>query len=127
MTKQGMKTLRPVSTLERRRFYLWFGEISYQTVANKMTDKARGNRGPKSGQTAFEKRLRTEEGKPKMKIRHEGGVIIEGVDNLLIRLSRCCKAVPGDDIVGYITKVWNPLSIEKTVQMFNFLSGTKPS
>ena len=40
----------------------------------------------------------------KMKIRHEGGVVIQGVQNLMIRISRCCNPVPGDPIVGYITK-----------------------
>ncbi|MCQ2545961.1 MAG: bifunctional (p)ppGpp synthetase/guanosine-3',5'-bis(diphosphate) 3'-pyrophosphohydrolase [Clostridia bacterium] len=34
----------------------------------------------------------------------ETGVVVEGVDNLMIRLARCCTPVPGDEIIGYITK-----------------------
>ena len=34
----------------------------------------------------------------------ENGIIVKGVDNCLVRLSKCCNPVPGDSIVGYVTR-----------------------
>ena len=38
------------------------------------------------------------------KQRENPGIVVKGADNLMIRVARCCNPVPGDDIVGFITK-----------------------
>lgn len=40
----------------------------------------------------------------KQVIKSPEGVVIEGIDNCLVKLSKCCAPLPGDDIIGFITR-----------------------
>ena len=41
---------------------------------------------------------------PRPVSKSEQGIIVEGLDNCLVKFSRCCTPVPGDEIVGFITR-----------------------
>ncbi|MCX4370362.1 MAG: bifunctional (p)ppGpp synthetase/guanosine-3',5'-bis(diphosphate) 3'-pyrophosphohydrolase [Dysosmobacter sp.] len=41
---------------------------------------------------------------PRPMSKSEQGIIVEGLDNCLVKFSRCCTPVPGDEIVGFITR-----------------------
>lgn len=88
-----------------------FGELSAQMVANRLTldlrkkqeeqaEKERLAKLMSSGQTASESEstVSGEAGK------ENDGVMIQGVSDLMVRLAKCCNPVPGDKIVGYVTK-----------------------
>lgn len=38
------------------------------------------------------------------KVKNESGIEVKGVDDVLVRLSRCCNPVPGDEIMGFVTR-----------------------
>lgn len=48
-----------------------------------------------------------------LKTRPSSGIIVEGVDNCLVKFARCCTPIPGDEIIGFITKGFG-VSIHRT-------------
>jgi len=42
--------------------------------------------------------------RPGSRIRPPAGVHVEGLDDVMVRLSRCCTPVPGDEILGFVTR-----------------------
>ena len=48
-----------------------------------------------------------------MREKSEDGIVVQGLSNCLVKFSKCCTPVPGDDIVGFITR-GNGVSIHRT-------------
>jgi GTP diphosphokinase / guanosine-3',5'-bis(diphosphate) 3'-diphosphatase len=73
-----------------------FGDASAPSVANRIRDEVKHD-----NVVDFTKIGR----KPAVRksVRRSSGVRIAGVDDVLVRLSKCCSPVPGDPIMGYVT------------------------
>ncbi|WHY76311.1 bifunctional (p)ppGpp synthetase/guanosine-3',5'-bis(diphosphate) 3'-pyrophosphohydrolase [Neobacillus sp. WH10] len=79
-----------------------YNGVTALQVANRLTEKWRKKRDQEQS-ASITNVISDLKSFPSSKKR-ESGVRVQGIDNLLIRLSRCCNPVPGDEIVGYITK-----------------------
>ncbi len=90
---------------------LGYGDVAVPGVANKLTEAIR--EAQQAAETAELQRELLEEGHEIKRVETAltqrqkataDDIVIAGVDNLLVRLGRCCTPVPGDDVTGYITK-----------------------
>ncbi|MDR0138236.1 bifunctional (p)ppGpp synthetase/guanosine-3',5'-bis(diphosphate) 3'-pyrophosphohydrolase [Metabacillus idriensis] len=78
-----------------------YNGITAAQVANRLTEKWRKKRDMEQEKDISEV---ISEVRPYSSKKRDSGVRVKGIDNLLIRLSKCCNPVPGDEIVGFITK-----------------------
>lgn len=79
-----------------------YNGITAAQIANRLTDKLRKQRDLEQDKNLTDAVSDMKQSTSTR--RRDAGVQVSGIDNLLIRLSKCCNPVPGDEIVGFITK-----------------------
>ena len=84
-----------------------YGGLTAVRAANRLKDElARSAKAEKK--TALDKVSEAAERREQQAAKREGkavhGVLVAGLDNCLVKFSRCCTPVPGDEIVGFITR-----------------------
>ena len=88
-----------------------YGGISAQKVVNKIADELRqiDRQNAKKEETLgiFN------DNKPTGKQKPVHGIVVEGLDNCLVKFSKCCTPVAGDNVVGFITRGYG-VSVHRT-------------
>ncbi len=80
-----------------------YGGMNTVTVVNRLRDELTRHRSGKS-KSELDKMQERAERRTQRPEKAIQGVLVQGLDNCLIKFSRCCTPVPGDPIVGYITR-----------------------
>ncbi len=98
---QTVATRMSFSKVEELYASLGYGGTKIARVVNRIHNEISKNAPatPESDETVAEKIAAS----PKPKTSNSG-VIVPGVDNCLVKFARCCTPIPGDSIIGFITR-----------------------
>ena len=78
-----------------------FGGITALQLANRLAEKKKQQQ---KAQQLIETEVDGQRDVNEKEIVTDSGVYVDGMDNLLVNLGKCCSPIPGDDIIGYITR-----------------------
>lgn len=78
-----------------------YGGLTVNKVVGKLREEYRQAMKKEKPETEI---VQSEQTPQKKKKTASNGVIVEGIEGCLVRFSRCCNPVPGDEIIGYITR-----------------------
>lgn len=79
-----------------------YGGITASQICTRLTEKMKQDQ--EENVELNESALDVKPVSPLRRNKPAHGVRVKGIDNLLVRFARCCNPVPGDDIIGYITR-----------------------
>jgi len=81
-----------------------YGAITTNKIISRLKEEFRRNATHEELVKKGLKKKGVLKGKEKRQKIPESGIVVKGIDNCLVKLSRCCNPVPGDEIIGYITR-----------------------
>lgn len=76
-----------------------YGRVDKEEVIDRLLPEEKKAKPPAEvRETSFEKVMRKVIRGP------ETGIVLDGVDNLLVRFAKCCNPLPGEEVVGYVSR-----------------------
>ena len=93
-----------VTSLDDMYAAIGYGGITSTRVVNRFRDEIARAAKQNTQKTAIDKINEAAERRNGKPVKAVNGVLGEGMDNCLIKFSRCCTPVPGDPVVGFITR-----------------------
>jgi len=110
---QGILKKLSANSMDDLYASIGFGGMTATKAVNRVRDELIKAAKPSLDKTILEKINNQSPDYVLKQSKASNGIIVEGVDNCLVKFSRCCTPVPGDDIIGFITKGYG-VSVHRT-------------